>query len=634
MIIWFVFLRPLGLRLSVAGVVCAVASYLVLFIILPGNGENICLGGHGAVEGCIEYDDLGSVLAEGVDRCSDTLNVCRIVERCESAKLCDILYNLLIYETAFAEDSTALNNTVTDCGNLCKIVDNLALALSESLLDKCECLSVVAAFLLYLKASAVGKLMCDKGSADSYTLAVALCKYGLIVHIDELILKRATACIDYENFHCDLLLVIDFANCYYDSTVFCFFQVIIAFLSILLSFLEGNVHMKVAGVVAEYNPFHKGHEYQLAKTRSELGATHIAVCMSGSFTQRGDCACLSKFARAKAAVQCGADLVLELPVPWAVAPAGRFAAGAVNIFDALGCVDMLSFGSECGDTNRLQKTVNAVNELSDRLFDSVKGGGSLAAARYEMVADEYGEELAAPLKNPNDTLGVEYMLAVSKLCKPIPCCAVTRIGVGHDCSEISEGFASASLLRTMLSGDGWQAYVPAASRDIIAKEINKGRAPADINRLGIAVLSKLRTMSALEYVNLFEVSEGLENRIASAVRSAASLTELYDTIKTKRYSHSRIRRIILSSFLSVSSELTAGLPPYIRILAMNERGREIVSAAKPSLPIIARFTDTKNLPSCAKEIFELECKATDLWALSLPSPAPCGMDCTSKLIVM
>lgn len=621
-------------NISVACAVCAVAAYLIFFIIFPGNRENICLGGHGAVEGSIEYDDLGSVLTEGVDGSSDTLNVCRIVERCKRAQLCNVLYDLLIYKAAFAKDSAALNYTVTDCGNLCKIIDDLALALSESLLDKCECLSVVAAFLLYLKASAVGKLMSDKGSADSYTLAVALCKYGLIVHIDELILKRAAACIDYENFHCDLLLVIDFANCYYDSTVFCFFQVIIAFLSILLSFLEGNVHMKVAGVVAEYNPFHKGHEYQLERTRSDFGATHIAVCMSGSFTQRGDCACLSKFARAKAAVQCGADLVLELSLPWAVSPAGRFAAGSVNIFDALGCVDMLSFGSECGDTEQLLKTVNAVRSLDDRLFDSVRGGGSLAAARYELVAAEYGEETASPLKNPNDTLAVEYMLASSKLCKPIPCYAVERTGAGHDCGEISCGFASASLLRTMLSGDGWQDFVPDASREIITEEIKEGHAPADINRLGTAVLAKLRTLTASDYVNLFEVSEGLENRIVNAVRSASSLTELYDTIKTKRYSHSRIRRIILSAFLGVNREMTAGLPPYIRILAMNERGREIISAARPILPIVARYADTKNLPEYAQKIFELECRATDLWALSLPSPAPCGIDCTSKLIVM
>ncbi len=392
--------------------------------------------------------------------------------------------------------------------------------------------------------------------------------------------------------------------------------------------------MKVAGVVAEYNPFHKGHEYQLAKTRSELGATHIAVCMSGSFTQRGDCACLSKFARAKAAVKCGADLVLELPLPWAVSPAGRFASGAVNIFDALDCVDMLSFGSECGDTEQLLKTVNAVKELDNRLFDSVKGGGNLAAARYEMVSDKYGENFASPLKSPNDTLAVEYMLASSKLCNPIPCHAVKRMGVSHDENIASEGFASASLLRTMLSGNGWHDFVPDASRDIIMEETGNGHAPADINRLGIAILAKLRTMSVDDYINLFEVSEGLENRIFSAVRSAASLHELYDTVKTKRYSHSRIRRIILSAFLGVKKEMTAGLPPYIRILAMNKKGREIISAAQPHLPIVARYADVKNLPEYAQEIFELERRATDLWALSLPFPASCGMDCTSKLIVL
>ncbi len=392
--------------------------------------------------------------------------------------------------------------------------------------------------------------------------------------------------------------------------------------------------MKTAGVVAEYNPFHKGHEYQLRKTREEFGATHIAVCMSGSFTQRGDCACVSKFARAKAAVQSGADLVLELPLPWAAAPAGRFASGAVNIFDALGCVDMLSFGSECGDIERLNKATEAVEALDSELFDSVKSGGSLAGARYELVRERYGEAFAEPLKNPNDTLAVEYILASRKLCKPIECCAVTRKGARHDDKESSEGFASASLLRTMLNNDLWQDFVPDISREIIREEINAGRAPADISRLGTAILAKMRTMNEEDFTRLFEVSEGLENRICNAVRTASNLTELYDSIKTKRYSHSRIRRIILSAFLGVSKEYTAAKPPYIRVLAMNERGREILSASKPTLPIITRYADVKNLPDFGREIFELECRATDLWALSLPSPAPCGMDCTSKLIVI
>lgn len=392
--------------------------------------------------------------------------------------------------------------------------------------------------------------------------------------------------------------------------------------------------MKVAGVVAEYNPFHNGHEYQLQKTREDLGASHIVVCMSGSFTQRGDCACISKFARAKAAVQCGADLVLELPVPWAVAPAGRFASGALSILSALGCVDMLSFGSECGDIEKLTAVAKAVESTDSELFSSVKGGGSLAAARYELIASKYGEEFAQPLRNPNDTLAVEYILASHKLCKPIPCNAVVRLGAGHDSDSVDKGFASASYIRAVLRYEDWHDLVPAASKEIIMGERNEWHAPAEMSRLNLAVLAKLRTLDVDDYVNLYEVSEGLENRICNAVRTASTLSELYGLIKTKRYSHSRIRRIITSAFLGIKKEYTASLPPYIRILAMNERGREILSAAKPALPIISRYADVKNLPDFAQEIFDLECRATDLWALSLPSPMPCGLDCTSKLIVV
>lgn len=392
--------------------------------------------------------------------------------------------------------------------------------------------------------------------------------------------------------------------------------------------------MKIAGVIAEYNPFHSGHEYQLAQTRERFGATHIAVCMSGSFTQRGDCACVSKFARAKTAVQCGADLVIELPVPWAVAPAGRFATGAVSLINALGCVDMLSFGSESGDIQLLNQTADAVLKVENELYKYLLDGGSLASARFNLIRKKFGDEISAPLSRPNDTLAIEYILAVRRLSENISCCPISRIGVEHDSTTAQKGFASASLIRTMLNDNSWQKYVPEISKKIIDDEVSLGYAPADMLRLERAILAKLRTFTPEDYIKLYEVSEGLENRIHSAVRHASSLHELYDSVKTKRYSHSRIRRIILSAFLGIDGKITAGLPPYISVLAMNERGREILAAARPTLPIVSRYADVKKLSPEAAKVFELECRATDLWALSIPTPAPCGLDCTSKLIVI
>ncbi len=392
--------------------------------------------------------------------------------------------------------------------------------------------------------------------------------------------------------------------------------------------------MKIAGVIAEYNPFHKGHEYQLSQTRELFGATHIAVCMSGSFTQRGDCACISKYARAKTAIQCGADLVIELPAPWAVAPAGRFAMGAVSLLNALGCVNMLSFGSESGDIELLNKTADAVVKVEDELYSYFLDGGSLASARFNLIREEFGDEISTPLSRPNDTLAIEYILAVRRLCDKIHCCPISRAGVEHDSAAVQKGFASASLIRTMLNDNSWQEYVPEISKKIIDEELSSEYAPADILKLERAILAKLRTLNPEDYTGLYEVSEGLENRIHSAARHASSLHELYDSIKTKRYSHARIRRIILSAFLGIDGKITAGLPPYISVLAMNERGREILAAAKPTLPIISRYADVKKLSPEAAKVFDLECRATDLWALSLPFPAPCGLDCTSKLIVL
>lgn len=389
--------------------------------------------------------------------------------------------------------------------------------------------------------------------------------------------------------------------------------------------------MKTAAVIAEYNPFHKGHEYQLQKTR-ELGATHVIVIMSGSFTQRGECACLSKFARAKMALLCGADLVLELPLPWAVAPAGRFAAGAMEIIDALRCVDFVAFGSECGDMDALYATSRAVLTVESSLFDLAREGRSLASSRWELVNDAFGEDIAAPLTNPNDTLGVEYILASERLENPIPCRAIKRIGSAHDAPAPEEGFASASYIRSVLADGGWKEYIPEKCIETVTAELEKGRGFASMDNLERAMLAKLRRMDTNEISKLYEASEGLENRVFDKLRLASSLDELYSLIKTKRYAHSRIRRLLLSAFLGIPADLTASLPPYIRILGMNGTGREILAGALPRLPMVTRYSDIKKLDDEAQQTFALECASGDLWALATPKVQPCGIDLTGKFI--
>jgi len=396
--------------------------------------------------------------------------------------------------------------------------------------------------------------------------------------------------------------------------------------------------MLTAGIVAEYNPFHLGHAYQLEQTK-QAGATHTVAVMSGSFVQRGEPAIVSKQARAEMALANGIDLVIELPLPWAAANANTFAFGAVGLLNALGFTDILSFGSESGNCPLLQSAAVAVSSVqtgNDALRKHLKDGNSFASAREASVRELYGNAAADILKNPNDTLAVEYIRALNTLRSAIKPFAVKRFGAGHDEQAAESGFASASYIRKcLLDGRNCGQYLPDASAEILEREIKAGRAPADYLRLERAVLCVLRGMSAQDIAKAPDISEGIENRIACAVRNSSTLEELFTHAKTKRYSHARIRRIVLHSFLGVTAGDCAGLPPYIRVLGMNQKGRELMRTARKTaaLPVVMKAADTAELGGRAKRVFELECRAADIFALSLPKPMPCGTEQTAKVIL-
>ena len=382
--------------------------------------------------------------------------------------------------------------------------------------------------------------------------------------------------------------------------------------------------MKTAAVVAEYNPFHSGHKYQLDKTR-QAGATHIVAVMSGNFVQRGEAAIFDKFTRARVAVECGADLVVELPLPWAMSTAQTFATGAVSLAGALGCVDMLSFGSECDDVSALEQAAQVVYsaEFESELAGLLPSAVSYAAAREQAVACVAGENIANLLSNPNSILAVEYIAAAKKFGLDFQFNAVKRLGDGYNSTVASgEGFASASAIRRLIaSGDDYSSFVPV----VYPAE------HADSSRLDTAVLYALRRLNAEDIALAPDISEGLENRIFEASRGSGTVTELIGNIKTKRYPTARIRRIVMSLLLGIKAEHSQGLPPYIRILACNEKGREILSASEPSLPIVARASQFRQLDKAAGEIFSLECMADDIYALCFSPVRECGADYKAKI---
>lgn len=388
--------------------------------------------------------------------------------------------------------------------------------------------------------------------------------------------------------------------------------------------------MLVAGIIAEYNPFHNGHLALIQKAR-EAGATHIVAVMSGNFVQRGEPSLFHHSERAKAALYGGVDLVLQLPVPYAVSGAQSFARAGVEILDALGCVDWLVFGSECGDAELIEKTADAVygDDIKPLIAEELKKGISFASAR-ENALRSINPVYADIIKSPNNILGVEYAAAIRRIESKMKPVTFKRIGAEHDSSAAESNIASASLIRERIICSGeWANFVPDAS-------LYKGSEKSDIKYIENAILYKIRTVNAEELAQSPDVSEGIENRIISAAYQAKSLEELYSLAKTKRYSHARIRRIILNNFLNITAE-TAKIPvPYIRVTGFNSEGSKLIKDAENSarLPIITKASDVSALGFGAQRVFSAECTAGDIYALCRESVKACGEEKSVRPVII
>ena len=387
---------------------------------------------------------------------------------------------------------------------------------------------------------------------------------------------------------------------------------------------------KVAAVICEYNPFHAGHAYHLAQTRS-LGATHIVAIMSGSFVQRGEPAMFSKWARTKCALAGGADLVLELPLPWCVSSAEGFAKGGVALAEGLGCVDLLSFGSELGEIQPLRSAAEAAVSplIQENIRELLSQGLPYPAAREKAIEAWFGPSVSRLFQSPNNILAIEYCKALNSLSSPIQPMTIPRTGASHDAAGASGAMASASYLRACLlkrDYDEAEKYFPPEIFPTLLEEIQAKRAPCSLAALERPILSALRKMAPEDFAWLPDVSEGLEYRIAAAVKETTSLDQLFTEIKTKRYTHARIRRIIISVFLGIHRDLFSHLPPYLRVLGFNQKGTEILKTARQtaSLPIIMRGGDFKKETSEVLAIARLGSQADDLFALSSPEIQPCG----------
>lgn len=385
--------------------------------------------------------------------------------------------------------------------------------------------------------------------------------------------------------------------------------------------------MSCVGIIAEFNPLHSGHAYLISKAKKH---GTVVCAISGNFVQRGDTAIFEKRLRARAALLCGADLVLELPVLWSMSTAQCFALGGISALKGIGC-DKIMFGSECGNIQLLENAANALTDadFSRSLSRELKRGVTFAAAR-QTAAEEKGIDTEI-LSGANNNLAIEYILAARALDYSPELLTVKRRGARHD-SQNEEEFVSASLLRRELkrgNRDFCLKYIPESSAELfLSGNIS------DISRLDTAILSVLRTRSREELKRLPDLSEGLENKLFSAIRLASGTEELYNMLKVKRYTLARIRRLVLSAFIGIDNEFFMKPLPYVRVLGFNKNGEALLKSAKGGfeIPVVVKASEINDLGDKAQRAFAAECRATDLYALSLNEPCPCGLEYTSKLI--
>ena len=305
----------------------------------------------------------------------------------------------------------------------------------------------------------------------------------------------------------------------------------------------------------------------------------------------------------------------------------------------MGCNDALGFGSECGDVDVLTQCARAITaeEFSPLLENRLSEGLSFPTARQRALRDMYGDAFADALSSPNDLLGVEYIKAIERNKYAIKPVAVKRIGVLHDSCDVSAQFCSASAIRGFLQkGESYEDYMPKEAFGVLNGAVLSGKAPADFSKLETAILYRLRTMSVEDFKNIPDVSEGLEYRFSEAIRTSVTLSEILEKVKTKRYTHSRLRRIVLCALLGITKQDTRFDVPYIRVLGFNAKGAEILKQAKSTaiLPIVTKSSDIKALGENAEKAFSLECRARDIFSLCLPEAQACGKEMTDKLIVL
>lgn len=383
--------------------------------------------------------------------------------------------------------------------------------------------------------------------------------------------------------------------------------------------------MKTVGIICEYNPFHLGHLAQIGKIKAQFGEnTAVIGVMSGHFVQRGEPACMDAYTRGKIACACGVDLVLALPVQKTLSSAEGFARGGVEILDRLGIVDAVCFGCESQTADAVLAAAQAMETpgFEEKLHAAVATGLSYAAAKQLVLEEMTGVE--GILRTPNDILGAEYCRALQRRNSRIQPAPIHRPGSYHDTAADPEN-PSATAVRRLLTEGGWEEFVPAPARELMMAAPRYSMAAGER-----AVLARLRAMSEEDWEKTAHGSEGLWRKVRKAVHTETSLAGILEASRSKRYPMTRLSRLLMCAYLGLTERDLAAPITYSRILAMSEKGRELVKRCRENGDLIL-LNPGEKLQN--PEERELERRVSDLFSLFCQdfSMAKPGMETAARI---
>lgn len=417
---------------------------------------------------------------------------------------------------------------------------------------------------------------------------------------------------------------------------------------------------RVLGIIAEYNPFHNGHLYHLDASKKVTGCDYTVAIISGNFTQRGSTSVVDKWSKTKMALQNGVDLVIELPVLYSISSSENFAEGAIKILNSLGIIDYLSFGSETPDITILNSIADILcNEPKDYkklLTTELDKGLSFPKARenallnYIKNANTFEndkpnfEKHKKALSSPNNILGIEYLKALKKYNSSIKTVCISRFATDYNSSDFSGSIASATAIRELIKNKDFNSIknvIPKNSYSVLMDCINSGHIVSDLNCFEKEIIYTLRKMSTEEISNLPDVSEGLEFSIKKAANSCNTINEFLDIVKSKRYTVTRLQRILLYTLLNISKEdmqLSKQVEmPYVRVLGFNDNGKKLISEIATKHPELKIITSVKkfvdgNSDKDLQVLFDKDILATNVYSLAFENNSLANLDFKNGVI--